>query len=790
MTAVGAVPGSPPEPAAATAAQNNRSSRLFDATVVAAGLIVTALAVLLAASRGFPLPWTLLGAPAIAAASMFPLVLDRDSGGIEIGFDSVILVLLVVVGDPATALLAWCAGSALSQLLVSKRAAVKRFNAALGCIAGALAVATMIAIDPLTATRPRELLAVAAGCSVYFVTDYVVSAVSLALEDGMPVLAELRQGAAVLALAVFVAVDSLGYLAALTIRTLPWWAALLLITPLVTMLVAARALVRGNENGRRLGHLVEAARDVQALTSREEVLAAIRRHARIVVRSEQADLRESPAGPGEIDAPLVLTGEPLWIVAPQLRRAQSSAQADRQALATLATVAEDAFARLSLVQEMGHLAQHDALTGLANRALFLDRVEHAVARARRAPSRVAVMFLDLDGFKAVNDRFGHAAGDELLRQVAERVSSCVREGDTVARLGGDEFAVLIEDVVDETEVEAVCRRLGEVLGRDVLVDGHEVQPGASIGVALSTVLDGAGELVRNADMAMYRSKSEGKGRYSFYEPSLRADSMRRLELLEALRRDVAAGSLVVHYQPVVELPSGRVTGVEALVRWARAGSVVEPDAFIRLAEESGLVGEIGAWVLRQVVADVPALTAAAGRPLDVAVNLSAQQLRDPYIVGRVAVARAAVAPGSLVLELTENALVDDDEDSVRVLHELAAAGACIAIDDFGVGFSSIGYLQRLPVDVLKIDRSFTAGVDSDERADALVAAMVSMGRALGLTVVAEGVERPEQRDRLVAAGAARAQGYLFGRPLPLVDSVGMLQHAAGEVGAGGQSIVA
>ena len=350
------------------------------------------------------------------------------------------------------------------------------------------------------------------------------------------------------------------------------------------------------------------------------------------------------------------------------------------ALDTLATVAEEAFSRLQMVEVMGRLARHDSLTGLPNRVLFLDRVEQAVARSRRQGTQIAVLFLDLDGFKSINDRFGHAEGDELLKTVAERLVGCMRAVDSVARLGGDEFAVLVEGVEDLVEIELLCGRMLSALRLDTTIAGHGVVVGGSIGVALSLGDDDGPGLLRNADMAMYRAKALGKDRSFIYEPSLREANIKRLELIEALRAGVAS-ELVVHYQPVVDLDRGRVDGYEALVRWDRGGTLVPPDAFISAAEGSGLIIELGAKVLAQLVADAPHLARAAGRSLNLGCNMSALQLRDPDFAGLVsdAVVRLAEFDCRLVLEMTESIAVADDYDNAEALRT-AQAGRRLARD--------------------------------------------------------------------------------------------------------------
>ena len=753
------------------------TSWAFDVTVTVGGGVIGLVALLgLLLNRPIDTQWAvalLVGAPIAAVMSRFPLVLTRAAGGIEVGFESAVLVFLACVHGGTVALAVWAVSQVLSQGTVDKRLDIRLFNIGLGILAGAAALATMTALSDLAGTSPRELLAVAAGCAVFFVVDYLTSAVSIALEEGTPVTAALWQRSAPGALGVFVAIDSLGYLGALVVRELPDWAAALLAVPLLTILVATRVLARGQEHRRRLAALFDAAAEAQVVRTPEGLRELLTRNARAAVAQSGAGLRVPAPRDDEIGAGVRTGSGVLWLTAPAVHRARASVEADRQALEALATVGEEAFARLSLTEEMAHLARHDPLTALPNRMLFLDRVEQAVHRARRSGASLAVLFLDLDGFKGVNDRFGHAEGDQLLKTVAARLVACVRAGDSVARLGGDEFAVLVEDGSGVPELEKLCERILSALRGEITIMGHGIVVGTSIGVAVADPNDDGTSLLRNADMAMYRAKALGKNRFFVYRPFLLEENVRRLELVEALRGGVS--DLVVHYQPVVDLTLGRVDGMEALVRWQRDGELVPPDAFIGAAEASGLIVEVGERVLRQVIADVAHLQTAAGHPLSVGVNMSAHQLRDPGFVTLVAEAVAAFGENHLVLEMTETVLVTNDVETRDALQALKAAGASLAIDDFGVGYSSIGYLQHLPVDILKIDRSFTRDVDSNDRAAALVEAILMMGAALDLRVVAEGIERPEQVARLREAGCLIGQGFLYGRPVPLAEAVGMLQ---------------
>ncbi len=757
----------------------------FDATVVLAGLVLGLVGLLeLFDPDVFSSTWAialLLGPPVTVLMSRFPLVLTRATAGIEVGFDSAVLVFLACFQGGHGALGIWAVGQTVSQLTTGKRYDVRAFNVGLGILSGWVTLLVMRSVGGLGTGQPRELLAVGLGCAALFLCDYVISAVSFALEDATPVRAELRQSTATAAaLGVFVAIDSLGYLAALVARLLPPWAGVLLAVPVLTILVATRALSRGAEHQRRLSALFDAAAEAQVVETGAELELVLRDSVRAAVANRMADLSDDAPQPRQIGARIRAGSRTLWLVAPAANRARASVEADRKALVALATVGEEAFARLRLTDEMGRLARHDSLTGLPNRTLFLDRVGQAVARSRRNDTTLAVLFLDLDGFKGVNDRFGHAEGDELLKTVAARLVGCVRAVDSVARLGGDEFAVLLEGVDSLAELHELCHRLLASLRREIRVQGHEVVVGASIGVAVADVHDDAPGLLRNADMAMYRAKAQGKDRFFVYQTSLREENVQRLELIEALRRGISE-ELVVHYQPIVDLATGRIDGVEALVRWQRGDQLVAPDAFIAAAEQSGLITELGERVLSRVVEDAASMQESAGHPMSVSCNMSAHQLRDPDFLDLVERSVAQLGANRLVLELTETVIVSDDDETDHALRTLRGLGAGLAIDDFGIGFSSIGYLQNLPVDSLKIDRSFIRDVDVSPRAAALVEAILVMGAALDLTVVAEGIEREGQRDCLARAGCTKGQGFFFARPQPLPDLLALLRSRRADV---------
>jgi diguanylate cyclase (GGDEF)-like protein/PAS domain S-box-containing protein len=433
----------------------------------------------------------------------------------------------------------------------------------------------------------------------------------------------------------------------------------------------------------------------------------------------------------------------------------------------------DITARKTAEEALVHQAFHDLLTGLANRALFLDRVEHALSRRNRTALDTAVLFLDLDRFKSVNDTFGHSVGDELLVAVARRLESVVRPGDTLCRLGGDEFVVLCEELGDERDALVVAERVAKAVGAPVVLSGHQVCVTASIGIAFASTAayETADALLRDADAAMYRAKEAGRDGVELFNPEIRARALVRLEQEAALRRAIDGGELRVHYQPVMDLASAEVVGVEALVRWQRDGQgLVPPLEFIPLAEESGLIVDLGAFVLRQACHQVAELNQRrpGGPPLTASVNLSARQLTSPGLVELVAdaLADSGLDPISLCLEITESVLMEDAEANRLALEELKALGLSIAVDDFGTGYSSLLYLRRFPVDGLKVDRSFVAGLGDSTEDRAIVAGVVGLAHALGMSAVAEGVETPEQAARLKDMGCGLAQGFHWSRPMP------------------------
>jgi diguanylate cyclase (GGDEF)-like protein/PAS domain S-box-containing protein len=432
----------------------------------------------------------------------------------------------------------------------------------------------------------------------------------------------------------------------------------------------------------------------------------------------------------------------------------------------------DITARHELEEQLTHQAFHDALTGLANRALFRDRLGHAMARARGAGG-YGVLFIDLDDFKTVNDSLGHAAGDELLREMTGRLRICLRDGDTAARLGGDEFAVLLEDVDGDDHCTDIAQRLLEALARPFHIGGTEVTTGASIGIAMGQNGPATPEdLMRNADLALYDAKNAGKNRFAVFAPNMHEAALARLSLTSDLRHAIERRELVVHYQPLVDLASAHIIGLEALVRWEhpRLG-MLQPGQFIALAEETGLIVPLGRMVLNTALRDTvrwqhdhPAHAA-----LHIAVNVSGRQLQDPGIVEdvRLAIRASGIEPSTVVLEITESVLLPGDGVIVERLHALAALGVHLYIDDFGTGYSSLSYLQMLPVDGLKLAQEFVETLPGTDSESGLVRTIRDLAGTLGLSaIVAEGIERPEQWRSLLSLGYSVGQGFHLAVPMP------------------------
>ena len=430
-------------------------------------------------------------------------------------------------------------------------------------------------------------------------------------------------------------------------------------------------------------------------------------------------------------------------------------------------VLSDITDRKILEDQLKHQAFHDPLTGLANRALFVDRVRHALERADRNGSRVAVLFFDLDDFKNINDSLGHNFGDELLVAMAARLSEGLRPGDTFARLGGDEFAIFLEDT-SLSSATSVAYRLIEALSEPFTIGTRDVSVHATVGIEFADALTTkADELLRNADVAMYVGKGKGKGRYELFDPSMHTAALRRLEMKGELKHAIENDEFILHYQPIVSLAEGALIGIEALIRWEhKSRGLIAPVEFIPLAEESGLIVPLGRWVLREACRQAGAWPI-KDPEISLSVNVSPRQFQHPGLVEDVANALwdSGIDPSILTIEITESVLIHDSEVAIEKLSRLKDFGVRIAVDDFGTGYSSLGYLKRFPIDILKIDKSFIDGVGNSSEEAAIVDAIIKLGGSLGLEVVAEGIEEPEQVDALQSLRCERGQGFFFSKPV-------------------------
>ncbi|SDF43340.1 PAS domain S-box-containing protein/diguanylate cyclase (GGDEF) domain-containing protein [Blastococcus fimeti] len=505
------------------------------------------------------------------------------------------------------------------------------------------------------------------------------------------------------------------------------------------------------------------------------------------LRMEEARVvfeRALAAGGSVVSAelPRQVDGQELWL---GVRLADLTDDPDVRGVVVHAT---DITERKRAEQTLSHQAFHDGLTGLANRALFTDRVEQALRHNARHGDASAVVYIDLDGFKAVNDGLGHQAGDLLLQEVAARLTSTVRGGDTLARLGGDEFAILVEQTTGADEATVAGERVLAALGRPFAIGRQFVTVSGSIGIAVGDSDATSDSMIRDADNAMYAAKAAGRGRVVVFDPAMRAAVVEQQELERALQGALGGGELRLVFQPVVALADERLAGFEALLRWhsPTLGSI-PPDRFVPLAEDLDLIGEIGAWVLREACATAAAWRRCvpAARDMTMAVNVSAVQLASPDLVDQIAEALSAsgLPASALVLEVTETALVRDPDAAAQRLAALRALGVRLALDDFGTGYSSLSYLRQFTVDVLKIDRSFISTIHGPELPP-IVRALIDLGRTLDLEIVAEGIELEVQRDQLREARCDLAQGYLFAAPLEHADAEVFLLRQAAAVGGG------
>jgi len=736
--------------------------RLVDVAVFAMGTVVSLV---------YALPWFLHPSSvdvanvvvpiSVVLLAQFPLELPSRAGDVVIGFEAAALVYLALVCDRGLAIGLWFLAMVLAHGLVQRKEwNVRLFNIGVTAVSG---VVLTLCVDIGHGYGGwRELVMIAFGCVAYFVLDLVITAVSLAVLEGTSVKDALPLRTAVLPLVVFIGIDTLGFMAALLYWAYNPLALLLLVVPLFTILVAARAVTRARDSERRSAGLFTIARAAAHVDGPLDVVGLLLEQLSGLMPTRTIEVQAGPPSEDELGALLKADGhDERHVVVRRGRGDASYRDEERRTLETLVAVAGETLERQRLVAEMTRLARFDPLTGLANRALFSDRLAHALQLARRGHGTVAVLYCDLDGFKGINDRFGHDIGDQVLGEVGRRLQTVLRTADTAARLGGDEFAILAEDLLDGEEAITIGGRVVSAFERPIVVGDQPMLLGVSVGVAISTGELEPDELLRNSDMAMYRAKAFGKNRVEFFDPEMRRSSEQRMRLEDELYLALENETLCLHVQPVVDLRSGRVEGYEALLRWIHPSlGNIPPDVMLPVAEQLGLMPRLGRWVLQSAHEMGVELAEIAGRQITMAVNVAAEQLHDEQFLAEAG--RLAGDPRvHLVLELTERALVDENlaDGALRRLHD---AGAGIAIDDFGIGYSSIGYLHRYEcIDIVKIDRSFVRSMSKDERTLALVESIVAMANAFDAVVVAEGIEDRDACRALSGIGCDLGQGFLF-----------------------------
>jgi diguanylate cyclase (GGDEF)-like protein len=770
----------------------------------------------------------------------------KESQSFSLSEIPLVIGVFMLAGDPGELVLARILGAAIGLGLIRRQEPIRLiFNLASFAIETETFTILVHRISGTNPTRPSTWLWMLLFMSIASLLGLAFTALAISLAEGRQSPRQWVQPIVIVLIGGF-ANCSLG-LVVVALYNIDGSALLLLLTPLAAIGASYVLYTREHQKHQRLQYLYESSDMLQRASSDGAAIPELLDQLRKVFRADIATVSLLPVATGTVswrtistsrgtsdNVDTVLSAEHLECFVPLLDETKRGlivtpstsdpvlrewlrAQGFTDAMATLLQgegmllgtliVANrmngvgtfdnddlhlfDAFAAQTSVAvqntRLGHRlrqqAFHDTMTDLANRALFMDRLEHALTRRERHDESLAVMFLDLDDFKEINDSLGHMAGDELLARVADRLKLVLRASDTAARFGGDEFAILVEETADPEDTIRVAERVVSVFKPRFVVAGREVTISASVGVAVTASRDiSAEELVGQADVAMYRAKVKGKDTYEIFQPGMQDVVARRLEVRTDLERAIDRHELVVLYQPIVDITTSTPVGVEALVRWKhpRWGMVV-PAEFIGIAEETGMIRELGLHVLEEAcrqwqewqveLIDEPAFT--------VSVNVSPRQLRDPSFVSEVwrILTRAGLPPSHLTLEITESFMVDDPVSARDRLRELKALGVRISMDDFGTGYSSLASLQDLPLDILKIDKLFVDHVAEDPRRTAFAQAIIRMGKTLGLGLIAEGVETAEQAERLQSLGCRFAQGFYFSRPVPAEEIQRML-HAS------------
>jgi diguanylate cyclase (GGDEF)-like protein len=713
----------------------------------------------------------------IAVGNSYPLRVPRDNDGSESFFlDEAFLVYALLVLPAEGAFAAAVLGSVIGELIRRVAPGKTVVNISTQVMGAAAAVGVFYLIAPSGAGIPWTALAGACAVVSYVVTCRLTISTAFYLINNLKYRETLLDNLRFQLLGLAGGV-SLGLVAGLASK-IAWWAPGLSVLPLALMYLVLGEHLRAKADRARLTDLLDAAMAAHATIETDEVLRALEKSARTLVRCRRAWTATRPPSTGEVG---VLLGHredrDLWLVVADRIGNEPFGEADEQVLQGVAAIAGSALDNADLVDQIRHQGLHDQLTGLSNQLLFDDRARQAVQRAQRDRESVAVLAIDLDGFKKVNESFGHETGNEVLLEAGRRLAESVREIDTLARMSGDHFNVLLPGAGSPDTVGVTADRLLEVLRRPFPCDTQEAFLTASVGIAIGP-LHGltASELLRNADSAMHQAKAEGGDAKRFYSPDMNEQALARLSRESELHAALRNQELYLLYQPQINLRSGAMVGVEALVRWRHPIlGIIPPDDFIPIAEESGLIGELDSWVLRSALAQLRTWDEAGLPPLHMAVNQSGRNFNDDRIVDQVVAAleRTGIEPSRLEIEITERVALRGSPETSAILEKLRRIGARLAVDDFGTGYSSLAQLQQFTVDRLKIDRGFIRQVTSAHGPAPLIAAFIGIARALNMEVIAEGVETAEQEAFLRRYDCDEAQGYLYSKPV-LPDEVAYL----------------
>ncbi|MDQ1565831.1 MAG: hypothetical protein QOF96_711 [Actinomycetota bacterium] len=743
--------------------------KLLIAAATATGLATLAAAVALGRHEGLGSLGELAAFTTVLTLGwLYPLRILRREETEAYQFDEAFFVAMALLLPPLGIVLSFGLSALASQLIRRRPLSRIAFNTGVQLTATGLALAAMRVAGLHEGVGPRNMALVVGGAAIWLVINSAYVWLVLAVVEAQSVWRSAVDSIG-FRLVLWSTMVSIGLLCGLATSAYPW-AVLLAVIPLAVVEVMLAGSLKARYERQQLDGLLRAAAEAHASVEPADVEEAILSSARKLLACRQARISDTPPGDDEHGSRLPGSGYPeRWLAVSDRRGVEPFGAHDATLLEALAGVSASALANAGLVDQLKHEAFHDALTGLPNQLLFEETVGLALAERRQPERKLAVFVLDLDRFKRVNDSLGHPAGNELLREVAHRLISAVRTGDTVARMSGDEFTVLVTGLRSTGEAAFVAEKIMSVFRAPFAVAGQELYVTPSLGIAVAPD-DGSrpSVLLKNADTAMYRAKDRGRNCFEIYSVDMNSAAEARLALEGDLHSALAAGQLRVVYQPQFDLVTERLTGVEALARWDHPTlGAIAPDTFIPLAEESGLIVALDDWVMRTACAQVRAWVDAGLPPVRMAVNLSGRAFWRARIVERVAevLAVTGVDPEQLELEVTESMAIDAVTDTRPVFRELEALGVRLAIDDFGTGYSALGRLQGLPFHTLKIDRSFVIGVENPYDEAPIVAAMIAMAHALKMEVVAEGVETEAQRAFLTRHGCDIGQGYLFGRPV-------------------------